>query len=202
MSNTKRQIRSAIACEKGFTLVEMVVTIIVLGIVLVVVNQVFFSSTRVYGNTSVRAGQQMSARAGLSVLVTELRTAGCDPTLPNIGPIGLQPVTDGTPTSVHVQSDLNADGALQTAEPSDDVTYSYDAGQLALMRDPGTGPEVMVPNVTACQFTYFDVNNQELVAPLSNADRGRVRSIGIAITTETERGGQMTATTRVALRNG
>jgi hypothetical protein len=97
---------------------------------------------------------------------------------------------------------LNADGALQTAEPSEDVTYSYDAGQLALMRDPGTGPEVMVPNLTACQFTYFDVNNQELVAPLSNADRGRVRSIGIAITTETERGGQMTATTRVALRNG
>ena len=53
--------------ERGLTLVELAVTVIILGIVLVVVNRVFFASTRVYGVTSVRAGQQMSARAGLSI---------------------------------------------------------------------------------------------------------------------------------------
>ena len=199
MSKYVRNIRALMANERGFTLVEMMVTVIILGIVLAVVNQVFFSTTRLYGNTSVRAGQQMSARAGLSVMANELRTAGCDPSIP---PVGIQGLLGAASDTVHVQADLTGDGAIQTAEPSEDVMYYYDAGQQAVMRDPGTGPQVMIPNVSACQFTYFDVNNNALAAPLDAADRGRVRSIGINITTQTDRGGQMTVNTRISLRNG
>lgn len=199
MSKYVRNIRALLANERGFTLVEMMVTVIVLGIVLAVVNQVFFSTTRLYGNTSVRAGQQMSARAGLSVMANELRTAGCDPSIP---PAGIQGLLGAASDTVHVQADLTGDGAIQTAEPSEDVMYYYDAGQQAVIRDPGTGPQVMIPNVTACQFTYFDVNNNALAAPLDAGYRGRVRSIGINITTQTERGGQMTVNTRISLRNG
>lgn len=199
MNTHARQIRAALANQKGLTLVELVVTIIVLGIVLLAVNQIFFSTTRLYGSTSVRAGQQMSARAGLSVMASELRTAGCDPSLP---PAGIQGVLSATSDTVHVQSDLTGDGAIQTAEPSEDVMYFYDAGQLAVMRDPGTGAEVMIPNVTAFTLTYFDVDNNPLAVPLDAADRGRVRSIGIDITTETDRGGQATTTTKISLRNG
>jgi prepilin-type N-terminal cleavage/methylation domain-containing protein len=194
-----RQIRALWANQGGLTLVELIVTVIILGIVLVVVNQVFFSSTRLYGSTSTRANQQMSARAGLSVMANELRTAGCDPSIP---PAGIQAILSAAGDTVRVQSDLTGDGAIQTAEPSEDVMYYYDAGQQAVMRDPGTGPEVMIPNVTGCQFTYFDVDNNALVPPLNTADRSRVRSIGINITTETQRGGQMTANTRISLRNG
>ncbi len=199
MRNDTRKIYAFAASEKGFTLVEMAVTMIVLGIVLLAVNQIFFSTTRLYANTSVRAGQQMSARAGLSVMANELRTAGADPSFP---PAGIQGVLGAAADTVHVQADLTGDGAIQIAEPSEDVTYYYDAGQQAVMRDPGTGPEIMIPNVTACAFTFFDANNQLLAAPLDAANRGRVKSIGINITTQTQRGGQMTATTRVSLRNG
>lgn len=178
------------------TLVELIVTVIVLGIVLATVNQVFFSTTRLYGSTSTRAGQQMSARAGLSVMVAELRPAGADPIRQ-----GIQPLVSATIDSVHVQSDLTGDGAIQTAEPSEDVTYYYDPNLMAVMRDPGTGPQVMIPNVTACVFTYFDRDNLPIAAPLAANDLGLVRSIGIAITTQTERGGEVSASTRVALRN-
>jgi len=199
MNRHARQICGALANQKGLTLVELVVTIVVLGIVLLAVNNIFFSTTRLYGSTSVRAGQQMSARAGLSVMASELRTAGCDPSIP---PAGIQGVLSAASDTVHVNADLDGDGAIATAEPSEDVTYFYDAGQLAVMRDPGTGPEVMIPDVTVFTFTYFDVDNQPLAVPLSAADCGRVRSIGMDITTETERGGQVTATTRISLRNG
>ncbi len=199
MKNTARKMRDFVASEKGFTLVEMIVTVIVLGIVLVVVNQVFFSTTRLYGNTSVRANQQMSARAGLSVMANELRTAGCDPSFP---PAGIQGVLSAQSDTVHVQSDLSGDGAIQMAEPSEDVMYYFDANQQAVMRDPGTGPQIMIPNVSACVFTYFDGNDNALIAPLNAANRGRVRSIGINITTQTQRGGQMNTTTRISLRNG
>jgi hypothetical protein len=141
----------------------------------------------------------MSARAGLSVMVNELRTAGCDPSIP---PVGIQGVIAAASDTVHVQADLTGDGAIQTAEPSEDIMYFYDPNAEAIMRDPGTGPEVMIPNVTACSFSYFDINNNLLVAPLTPADRDRVRSIRIDLSTETERGGQMDSSTRVSLRNG
>lgn len=199
MKKCTRQTRTAANSASGFTLVELVVTVIVLGIVLLAVNQIFFSSTRLYRSTSIRAGQQMSARAGLSVMANELRTAGCDPSLP---PVGIQGIVGAASDTVHVQADLDGDGAIQTVEPSEDVMYFYDAGQMAVMRDSGAGPEVMIPNVTLCAFTFFDVDNNPLAAPLNAADRDRVRSIGIVITTQTQRGGEATTTTRVSLRNG
>jgi len=197
MHKNVRKIRSALSDNRGITLVELVVTVMILGIVLLVINQVFFSTTRIYGSTSVRAGQQMNARAGLSVMITELRPAGSDP-----AEQGIQGLLSAQSDTVHVQADLSGDGAIQTAEPSEDVMYYYDVNAQAVMRDPGTGPEVMIPDVTACQFTYFDVDNQPIAVPVVANQLGLVRSIGIDITTQTDRGGQVTASTRVALRNG
>jgi prepilin-type N-terminal cleavage/methylation domain-containing protein len=197
MSKYVQKIRNATSDNRGLTLVELVVTVIILGIVLLVVNQVFFSTTRIYGSTSTRANQQMNARAGLSVMITELRPAGSDP-----AEQGIQPVLAAQSDTVHVQADLSGDGAIQTAEPSEDIMYYYDANAEAVMRDPGTGPEVMIPNVTACTFTYFDVDNQPIAAPVAANQLELVRSIGIDITTQTDRGGQVTVSTRVALRNG
>lgn len=197
MNKTLRNIRATLASDRGLTLIELVVTVIVLAIVLVAVNQIFFSTTRLYGNTSVRAGQQMSARAGVSVMITELRTAGSDPEEQ-----GFQALLSAESDTVHVQADLNGDSTITTVEPSENIRYYYDANALAVMRDSGSGPEVMIPDVTACTFTYFDVDNQPLVPPLAANEMGRVRSIGIGITSTTERGGQVTVATRVALRNG
>ena len=173
MKNYARKIGAFVASERGFTLVEMIVTVIVLGIVLIVVNQVFFSTTRLYGNTSVRAGQQMSARAGLSVMANELRTAGCDPAFP---PAGIQAVLGAAADTVHVQADLTGDGAIQLAEPSEDVTYFYDAGQQAVMRDPGTGPEIMIPE---CHGMRLHVLRRQQSAARGPARRGQPRPCAI-----------------------
>lgn len=189
--------RATLASNRGLTLVELVVTVVVLGIVLAAVNQIFFSTTRLYGSTSVRAGQQMSARAGVSVMITELRTAGSDPEEQ-----GFQALLSAESDTVHVQADLNGDSTITTVEPSENIRYYYDANAQAVMRDSGSGPEVMIPDVTACTFTYFDVDNQPLAPPLSANEMGRVRSIGIGITSTTLVGGQVTVATRVALRNG
>jgi prepilin-type N-terminal cleavage/methylation domain-containing protein len=182
--------------DKGVTLVEMMMAVLIFAIVMVVVNGVFFSSNRLYGNTTVRAGQQMNARVGISVMVTELRTAGCDPLQ-----IGVPAVLTAAADSAHVRADYDGDGAISTAEPSEDILYYYDAGQQAIIRDPGTGPQVMIRNVTAFTFTYFDEDSQELAQPIAANDLDRVRSIGIALTTQTERGGEVTTDTRVTFRN-
>jgi len=182
--------------EKGVTLVELIMAVLIFGIVLTVLNGVFFSSNRLYSATAVRAGQQMNARVGLSVMVTELRTAGCDP-----GLRGIANMLSATADSAHVQADYDGDGAIGTVEPSETVLYYYDAAQMAIVRDPGTGAQIMIRNVTAFTFTYFDANNQPLASPIAAADLDRVRSIGIALTTQTDRGGEVTADTRVTFRN-
>ncbi|HET6462722.1 MAG TPA: prepilin-type N-terminal cleavage/methylation domain-containing protein, partial [Candidatus Krumholzibacteria bacterium] len=106
----------------GVTLIELVISIVIFGVVLVVLNTVFISSNRVYGQTTVRSRQQMSGRMGLSVMTTELRQAGCDP-----GNAGIESVAVATAASTRVQMDYSGNGAIETAEPSETVTYTYDA---------------------------------------------------------------------------
>ena len=195
-----RNMMRGLGGDAGVTLVELMMTILIFGIVMVVLNNVFFSTNRLYGNTTQRAGQQMSARTAVSVMVTEMRTAGCDPTVTDN--FAVQPVLTATQDSVHVQADYNGNAAFETAEPSETVLYYYDAGQQALMRDPGTGAQMIIANVSACTFTYFDANNNAIAAPVGASDLDRIRSIGINVTTSTDGGGDVVTDTRVCLRNG
>jgi hypothetical protein len=172
-------------------------TVLIFGMVMLVINNVFFSTNRLYGNTTIRAGQQMNARAAVSVMLTELRTAGCDP-----NQNGIAGILTAEADTVHVQADFNGDGAIQTAEPSETVRYYYDPAREAVVRDPGTGPQVMITNVTACTFTYFDATNNQLAAPVTGNTVDLIRSIGINVTTTTDQGGEMVTDTRVSLRNG
>jgi prepilin-type N-terminal cleavage/methylation domain-containing protein len=184
--------------DAGVTLVELMMTIAIFGIVLIVINNVFFSTNRLYGNTTARAGQQMNARAGLSLMMSELRTVGCDPL-----ERGLAAFTAAAGDSVSAQSDYDGSGAINGGvEPSEAVTYYYDAAQQAVLRDPGTGPQIVMTNVTGFVLTYFDANNQPIAAPVGQNQLGLIRSVGIAITTQTDRGGSVTADSRVAVRNG
>jgi prepilin-type N-terminal cleavage/methylation domain-containing protein len=181
----------------GLTLVEVMMTLLIFATVLAVVNNVFFTTQGLYTRTQQRAGMQMTTRAGLNVIVTELRSMGCDPT--EAGIAGLRRATQD---SCRFQSDINGDGAIQTVEPSEDIVYFHDVDQEIVFRDPGTGPQVFITNVTQFQFRYFDENNQPLgPLPLNNALIPQVRSIGIAITAETPRGGEINTSTRIGLRN-
>jgi hypothetical protein len=111
------------------------------------------------------------------------------------------PVVSAAGDTVHVNADFDGDGAIETAEPSEDILYYYDPNLQAVMRDSGNGPQIMIMNVIQCAFSYFDEANQPITEPISAADAGRIHSIGITMTTETDGGGQVTATTRVGLRN-
>jgi prepilin-type N-terminal cleavage/methylation domain-containing protein len=181
----------------GFTVAEMLVTTLILAIVLGAVNTVFFSSNEMYDKTSQRAHVQMDARLGMSILTKELRHAGCDPV--EIGVVGVAYAATDT---VRIVGDHDGDGTISIAEPSEDVTYFYDPSSETLFRDPGTGPQVIVPNVTNMTITYLDRSNTALTPlPLSAANAARVRSVAISVTTEARDSGEVTLTTTVALRN-
>lgn len=187
------------ARESGFTLAELMIVLLVLAIVISAITAVLLSSSRQTQTTSARAGAQGGARQALSLMTTEVRQAGADPSIPPVGIVG---IVSGDSISVHVRADLDGNGTISTTEPSEDVTYRWDSGARTLSRNPGTGASTLIGNVTQAQFTYFDDTNAAITAlPLSATDAARVKSIGMSFTVS-ERGAQpVTLTTRVNLRN-
>jgi type IV pilus assembly protein PilW len=185
--------------QAGMSLVEVMVVLGITMVVLGVVATVLFSSTRLSSRTSQRADIQGGSRQALAMMTTELRQAGADPSIP---PVGVVAIVYGDSVTVHVRSDLNGDGVLQTTEPSEDVTYSYSAASRVLSRDPGTGAVPYLNRVSGMRLTYFDNANTPILAlPLSAADAARVNSIGLQLTVVEGQAQPMTMSTRVSLRN-
>ncbi len=185
--------------SSGMTLVELMVVVTILGLVLATVMKITLASSRLHGKTSRLAGVQMNARRGLSLMEMELRQAGADPGEPQIGLAGL---VAAQASMVHIRADLNGDGVIQTAEPSEDVTYNYDAAAKAILRNPGSGAQVVMPNVRAMTLTYFDGTNAVLgPLPLSVTNAARVRAVGLTVTAQDRDSMAITLNTRIALRN-
>jgi prepilin-type N-terminal cleavage/methylation domain-containing protein len=183
--------------ERGFTLVEILVTVAILGAVMVILSTIMMSSNRTHRKTVRQAEIQTDLRQAIDLIAAELRQAGADS-----ASVGILPVVYADSVQVHVRADLNSNGTIQTAEPSEDITYSYNTGSGSIMRNPGTGAVVMLPNVTAMQLRYFNAANQPLaLLPLSAADRGLVHSIGLTITAADIDSLPVTLTTRITLRN-
>jgi prepilin-type N-terminal cleavage/methylation domain-containing protein len=181
------------------TLLEMMVVIVILGVVMMTLMGIAMSATALHGRTTRLAGVQMSARQGVALMETEIRQAGADPRTPQIGVIA---IGAGQANLIQVRADLNGDGVITTAEPSEDVTYSYNAGTQSVLRNPGTGAQVIIPNVSAMTLSYFDAANALITPlPLSATNAARVRAVGLTITAMDADSMAITLNTRIALRN-
>ena len=185
--------------ESGFTLIELLIVTVVLGMVALVVSSILMTSTRVESRTVRRARSVGDTRQALFLMTTEIRQAGADPSSPPIGVVGLVSAQD---QSIHVRADLNGNGVIETAEPSEDITYAYDSTAKVITRNPGSGAAVVDTNVTAFQFTYFDASGLPVVPmPLSATDAARVCSVGLSMTAVDKDSQPITLTARIALRN-
>lgn len=181
------------------TLVELMITTGVLGIVLLVVTGILLSTSRLESRTVRRASVQASSRQALALMTTEIRQAGADPSTPPAGVLG---IVSADSHRVRVRADLNGDGAIQTAEPSEDVTYAYNDTLGIVTRDPGAGPSAIVADVTDLRLSYFDAAGQPITAlPLSATDAARVKAIGLSLSSENRDTHPITLTTRITLRN-
>jgi type IV pilus assembly protein PilW len=185
--------------RNGFSLVELLVTLSVLAMVVAMVSGVLVSSNKTQLRTTTRAELQAETRQALSLLTTEVRQAGADPGIP---PAGITGIVTADSTTLRVRADLNANGTIQTTEPSEDVTYTYNAGSKSLLRNPGAGAATLLSNVTSIRYTYFDSNDQPLTPlPLSATNRALVHTVNVTLTCEYRDSQPYTLTTRMTLRN-
>ena len=187
--------------DTGMTLVELMVVTAILATVMLTLTSILLSSSRVQSQTVRRAEVQADCRQTVSLMSTEIRQAGADPRNPPIGLTAIAANADSI--SIHITADLNGNGAMDLAEPSESVTYRYNPGTRVITRDPGTNtPVVLLSNVTNMALSYFDAANLPVTPlPLSAVDAARVRSIGMTITSLDRDSHPLTLTTRITLRN-
>jgi len=185
--------------QAGFTLVELLVTIGVFALVITVTSTILMTSRRIHSTTTHRVDLQAAGRQTMAMMTAEIRNAGADPSEP---PAGITALVTADSATIHIRSDLNGNGTIQTTEPSEDVTYQYNAGPGTITRNPGSGAVIILDKVTSMRFTYFDANGNPLTAlPLSASDAALVRSVGLTMTCTEGDAQPLTLTNRISLRN-
>jgi type IV pilus assembly protein PilW len=159
-----------IRSQKGFTLVELMIALLLSSLVLAAVGVAFRSQQRSYTAQEEVAEMQQELRAGMEIITRELRNAGHDMSPNKTAGAGF--VAAG-PFQVQFTMDLgdgvggDPDGDINDAD--EDVTYALigdadnngiaDAGISDLGRDLGGGLQGLVTNIHAIGFAYaYDDN--------------------------------------------
>lgn len=177
----------------GYSLLEMVLAIGLLGIVMTSVIGVYSSTSRSHTTQMAVAGVQETVRAGTLFMIRDLRMAGLDPQ--QSGNFGFE---EATAQKVRFTADRgNMDGEVDNAD-QERLTYSFEDSQVKQIRYEGTGSAItypMVDNVTQCRFTYLDTDGNDLGDPVGPDDLARIRSVRVTLTV-TEPAGRDRAVTR------
>jgi len=178
--------------RRGFTLIEMLVSIIVLAILgsAAVVFLMRQNQTLLAQNDGTLTSQ--NARAGVELLVREIRNAGYDGRATGAG------ITRMEPDTVAWTADLNGDGDFADvgAGWAETVQYGFVEDTGELWRDAGGTSALVLTGLDSLRFDYLDADGNVAGGPAT------VEQVRIRIwfpTADGVLGGEIM--TQVALRN-
>jgi type IV pilus assembly protein PilW len=188
--------------NKGFTLIEVLIALAISGLLMTAVYTAFQSQQRSYLAQDQVAEVQQNIRAGISMLVQELRMAGYDPY--SSGSAG---ITDADGTSITftmvadddgVDND-NADGDDDSSTGADEVgelktlTFElYDAygdGVDDIGRQVGNNASTkraIAENFDGLEFRYLDEDGNVVDTSVSASLRN-IRSVQVSVLARTDR---------------
>ena len=176
--------------EKGWTLIETIVAMGVAGIFLLALYGFYRFNLHVLGAETVRLHVRESSRLALDFLVRELRLAGARPVRGSECE-GFERLLMAEEQAIALQYDFRGDrlGAPPDGcpdDPSERVTYTYDAQTRILRRATGRGSaQPFIGNIPPDGFrlSYFDQDGTALLPPLNTDERAAVFLIDLVIQT-------------------
>lgn len=197
--------------ESGFTLIEMLVTSMIMVLVLFALYSIFDMSLRVFsfGNDETEAVE--NARLGMERMEREIRAAypytkldgveANDYLFPAFGADPSDPVNPNPAGSITFANDLDGDRQVEADASSEQITYSLSGGsEPSLLRNGEPLAEFVEPG--GLTITYCRVADG--CPPPTEISEGQVRLVRIALRVRVQRGqqaGTQILTTDVALRN-
>lgn len=185
--------------SKGFTLVEVLIAIAIVGFVMGAIYSVFITSNRSYRTQDSVADAQQRVRVGIDFIARDVRLAGLDPLGAGAG------IENATATNLRMTADLDLNGVIDAPLNQERITYDFDAASRTLRRKlyettgDETGWQPLIDGVGALTFTYRDSGGNV------TADTASIRIVDITMTCQgIDALGQpisRTLTTRVNRRN-
>jgi type IV pilus assembly protein PilW len=167
--------------DKGFTIVELLVVMVISGVVMAGIYQVYYSQQRSYMIQEQVAAMQQNLRAAMFFMSREIRMAGCDPT--GNADVG---ITSISANSMSFTMDLRGKTADDDADgyaddPNENITYGLydgdgDGDADDLGRDTGGGYQLLAQSIKSLTFQYLDADGNV------TGSMGNIRSIHVAMT--------------------
>ena len=156
--------------NKGFTLIEMIMVITLLGIVAAIIAIPFLQGVKGWFDATTREGITQSGRIGIERMTREIRnTARTAANAPCISAVALTSFTFS-----------DSSGDLTNCNS---ITFSLSGTNLLRCPDPACATQfTLADNVTLLTFTYYDANNTP------GASAANTRRISIEI--ESTKGGE------------
>ena len=180
--------------EKGFSLIELLITMVVVVLLLTIVSTLLSRSLSVRARESRKTDALTSAHAALNIMSREIANSGFgiyDGALSQT-PVNGIILDDSNAGQIHFRANLSnvGDGpvnpgcpAVCTNEANEDVTYFFDDATDSIVRyDPGGDPKtsVIVNKISNVTFSYFDYAEDGTVTPepgntAPSVNTGRIR---------------------------
>ena len=178
--------------DKGFTILELLIAMFISLIVMTGIWKTFSFQQKSYFLQRQIVAMEQNLRAGMMLMESEIRMAGCDPN----GTADAGIVTAGD-NSIRFTMDINNDSDTyffdgDTQDTNEDITYALnmaaDGIQKLVRTSPSTGMQPVAEYINSLVFVYKDANGNDTSNP-ANA-----RSVEITLQARTAR----TSPTRTA----
>jgi len=203
-------------CDKGFTVVELLVAVGIAGVVMAGIYGVYYSQQKSYAKQEQITAMQQNLRAAMYIMERDIRMAGHNPT--RAAGVGIQTadenlirftmdMTGGLTDGLDNDGDGTVDNAEEatfgngrTTEANEDITYSLytQNGIQYLGRDTGSGAQPVAENIESLSFEYLGGTGGTV------GNTSMIRSIDITISANAAKDDEIpsrTLTTRVRCRN-
>jgi type IV pilus assembly protein PilW len=159
----------------GFTLVELMITIVISSIILTAIYSAYLSQQRTAIAQEQVAEMQQNIRAALDILSNEIRMAGFDP-----AGGAMTGIITANPGLISFTQDINSDG--DSGDSEENLTYSLyvaaDGIQKLGRRDNNDAVpafQAVAENFDAIEFNYLDATGAVTAIP------DDIRSVQISI---------------------
>ena len=159
--------------DRGFTLIELLVVLAIQGILLAAVVTSFTGQLTAHGLQEQLNAMQQNARAAMTLVIRDARTAGYDPARAGITGLAY------APARLIIAADHNGDGDLSDA--NERIVYFHDPARLILRRDTGGGGQPLAEDVQAFTVEYLDAAGNTTTVTTA------IRQLRISVTTRTSK---------------
>ena len=170
MTGHPRRSRATRSGEAGFTLTEMLITLVVTTVILGAMTEAIVGVQRVYSVQQTRLDARINARATMDMITRLARTATT---------VVPDPDGNGLLDSIRLRADWNPENGVVDAY--EDVTFTA-AGNIVRKQEPiDPVPVPFADRLASIAFLYRDTNNAVIANPI--ATPAAIAFVEITVTT-------------------